>query len=169
MYKHKRDETEPTENTTHDLDSGPKGNRDAELAGQRRELLNLVTQETRFEIIQNIVGHPAQLPTLKELDYFMPGVSKSTIRNHLERLVKRGVVEQVELPKDDRTRDLPHVFYGLTEEGREILETADLLRAERSLQETTMKTQLTPGVEKYMEAPRPEWIPARPIDTEELE
>lgn len=160
MYKHKRDETDPTDTPKHNLDSGPKGNRDAELAGQRRELLNLVTQETRFEIIQNIVGHPAQLPTLKELDYFMPGVSKSTIRNHLERLVERGVVEQVELSKDERSRDLPHVFYGLTEIGREILETADLLRAEKSLQETTIKTQLTPGVEKYLNAPRPDWGPA---------
>ena len=34
-----------------------------------RERLNVVTQETRFSLVQDILGHPAQLPTLKELDY----------------------------------------------------------------------------------------------------
>ncbi len=166
MYKQKRNTAENKAPDQTEFDSGPKGDRSTEFVAERRELLNVITQETRFEIIQNIVGHPDQLPTLKELDYFIPGVSKSTIRNHLDQLLESGVVARVELPEDDRSRSLPHVFYGLTKEGREILESADLLRAEKSLQETTMNTRLTEDVERYYNAPRPDWGPANPLNVD---
>ena len=42
-----------------------------------RERLNVVTQETRFSLVQDILGHPAQLPTLKELDYVNPSKSQT--------------------------------------------------------------------------------------------
>jgi len=134
-----------------------------EATGNRRELLNLITQPTRFEILQNIYGHPQQLPSLKEIDYFMVDTSKSTIRNHLDRLIEKGMVEKVALPEEDRTRDNPQKFYGLTEECRTLLKETGLLSAERELQKTTLDTRLTPDVEKYMEAPRPDWGPASPI------
>jgi hypothetical protein len=35
----------------------------------QRQRLNTVTQETRFVLIQNILSHPKQLPSLKELSY----------------------------------------------------------------------------------------------------
>lgn len=47
-----------------------------------RERLNTVTQETRFSLIQDILGHPEQLPTLKELDCVNPSMSQTTIRQH---------------------------------------------------------------------------------------
>ena len=65
-----------------------------------RERLNVVTQETRFSLIQDILGHPAQLPTLKELDYVNPGKSQTTIRQHLQELVNEGILEKASLPKD---------------------------------------------------------------------
>ncbi len=136
---------------------------------QRRELLNLVTQTTRFEILQNIFGHPEQLPSLKELDYFMPDTSKSTIRNHLSRLIDKGMVEKVSLPEDEQTRDNPRKFYGLTDECRNLLDETGLLSAEQVLQEATLKTQLTPDVEQYMNAPRPDWPPASPVSEDSIE
>lgn len=137
--------------------------------GQRRELLNLITQPTRFEILQNIFGHPEQLPSLKELNYFMPDTSKSTIRNHLDRLIDSGMVAKVPLPEEERTRDNPKKFYGLTEECYNLLKETGLLSAEKALQETTLDTQLTPTVEQYMDAPRPDWGPATPIDDNSIE
>lgn len=135
-----------------------------EPTARRRNLLNLITQPTRYEILQNIFGHPKQLPALKEIDYLMPDTSKSTIRNHLDRLIEEGMVAKVELPEEEQTRDNPRKFYGLTQECYDLLDQAGLLRAEEALQETVLQTELTPDVEQYLDAPRPDWGPASVLD-----
>lgn len=122
-----------------------------------RKLLNLVTQETRFVLIQNIVAHPKEMPSLKELAYANPSKSKSTIRNHLTKLISSGVVETVELPKDERRRDLPHKFYCLTESGKTLLEKHELLRAKKTLKEMFLLLEKTERIEKYIDAPRPKY------------
>jgi DNA-binding transcriptional ArsR family regulator len=106
-------------------------------------------------LVQNILSHPEQLPTLKELDYVNPSKSKSTIREHLETLAENNIVEIVTLPKENRSRDLPHTFYGLTDEGRELLEKFDLLGAEETLGTMYEMLETTPEIEKYASAPRP--------------
>ncbi len=60
------------------------------------------------------------------------------------------------LSKEQRSRDLPHTFYGLTGDGRELLEKFDLLGAEDTLGEMYEMLETTPKVEKYAAAPRPE-------------
>lgn len=139
---------------------------DLDWLAERRDRLNVATQETRFRILQKILGHPEQLPTLKELDYFLMGKSESTIRDHLETLSEAGVVTRVELPEERRTRDTPHVFYGLTEEGREALRATGLVETEDVLQEATLRTELRPDVKAYMDAPRPDWAVANPLERE---
>lgn len=156
-------------NTQHDNERAGDDSVDGGLdwIADRRERLNVATQQTRFDIVQNIIAHPSQLPTLKELEYFLEGVRKSTIRNHIDKLVDAGVIARVELPRDDRKRDLPHVFYGLTESGREDLAAIGLLETEDILQEATLRTQVPDDVEQYMTAPRPEWGPANKLDIEQ--
>jgi DNA-binding HxlR family transcriptional regulator len=122
-----------------------------------RERLNIVTQETRFSLIQDILGHPSGLPTLKELDYVNPSRSQTTIRQHLQRLVDAGIVEKVELPGDRRQNDLPYTFYGLSEDGRRFLEDHRLLRAEETLREIYDRVEKTDEIERYETAPRPDW------------
>ena len=122
----------------------------------KRQRLNTITQETRFVLIQNILSHPKQLPTLKELDYVNPSKSKSTIREHLEILIENGIVEERTLPKDERKRDLPWRFYGLTDEGRALLEEFDLLGAEGTLQSMYEMLETTEEIDKYAQAPRPD-------------
>jgi DNA-binding HxlR family transcriptional regulator len=124
--------------------------------GRVRERLNVVTQETRFSLIQDIVGHPEQLPTLKELDYVNPSKSQTTIRQHLQELVNAGIVEKRSLPKDQRQNDLPYKFYGLGEEGREFLEEHGLLRAADTLTEIYNNIQKTETIQRYETAPRPD-------------
>jgi DNA-binding HxlR family transcriptional regulator len=121
-----------------------------------RERLNVVTQETRFSLMQDILGHPSGLPTLKELDYVNPSRSQTTIRQHLQRLVEAGIVERVELPEDRRQNDLPYTFYGLSEDGRRFLEKHKLLRAEETLREIYDRVEKTTEIERYELAPRPE-------------
>jgi DNA-binding transcriptional ArsR family regulator len=121
-----------------------------------RERLNVVTQETRFSLVQDILGHPSGLPTLKELDYVNPSKSQTTIRQHLQQLVKAGIVEEVELPEDRRQNDLPYKFYGISEEGRQFLGDHKLLRAEETLRDIYDRVEKTTEIERYESAPRPE-------------
>lgn len=120
-----------------------------------RSLLNLITQKTRFTLIQNIVAHPEGMPSLKEFVYANPSKSKSTIRNHLDKLIDANVVEVVELPEEQRTRDLPHKFYRLSTWGEEFIKDHDLVRAEETLQEMHSMLEKTPQIQRYIEAPRP--------------
>ena len=120
-----------------------------------RERLNVVTQETRFSLVQDILGHPSGLPTLKELDYVNPSRSQTTIRQHLQHLVDAGIVEKVELPEERRQNDLPYTFYGISEEGRRFLEEHRLLRAQETLQGIYDRVEKTAEIERYESAPRP--------------
>lgn len=120
-----------------------------------RKTLNVVTQETRFVLLQNILGHPEGLPSLKELAYVNPSKSEGTIYEHLRTLVECGVVESYELPKDERSRDLPYKFYGVTDEGREFFRQHGMLRAEETLREAYDAVEKPKKVTKYENAPRP--------------
>lgn len=120
-----------------------------------RKRLNVVTQETRFALIQDVLGHPEQLPTLKELDYVNPSKSQTTIRQHLQELVNVGILEEVSLPKEQRQNDLPYKFYGLSDEGRTFLDEHGLLRAEDTLADIYDSVEKTDTIKRYETAPRP--------------
>ncbi|MFC6825027.1 helix-turn-helix domain-containing protein [Halopelagius fulvigenes] len=121
-----------------------------------RERLNVVTQETRFSLVQDILGHPSGLPTLKELDYVNPSRSRTTIRQHLRKLADAGIVEEVSLPEDRRRNDLPYKFYGISDAGRRFLDEHKLLRAEETLRTVYERVEKTDEIERYENAPRPD-------------
>lgn len=121
-----------------------------------RKRLNVVTQETRFALLQDILGHPSELPTLKELDYVNPSKSQTTIRQHLQQLVDAGIVKEVLLPDDRRQNDLPYKFYGISESGRQFLEEHKLYRAQDTLREIYDRVEKTEDIKRYETAPRPE-------------
>lgn len=121
-----------------------------------RERLTVVAQETRFALLQDILGHPSELATLKELDYVNPSKSQTTIRQHLQQLVDAGIVKEVLLPEDRRQNDLPYKFYGISESGRQFLEEHKLLRAQDTLREIYDKVEKPDDIRQYETALRPE-------------
>lgn len=121
-----------------------------------RNRLNVVTQETRFALLQDILGHPSELPTLKELDYVNPSKSQTTIRQHLEQLVDADILKQVTLPKGRRQNDLPYKFYGISKSGWQFLKEHKLLRAQDTLREIYDRVEKTDNIIRYETAPRPE-------------
>ena len=121
-----------------------------------RERLTVVTQETRFALLQDILGHPSELATLKELDYVNPSKSRTTIRQHLQQLVDVGIVEEVLLPEDRRQNDLPYKFYGISESGRQFLGEHKLLRAQDTLREIYDNVEKPDDIKRYETALRPE-------------
>lgn len=122
-----------------------------------RELVHFVTQQTRFTLINNILQHPEQLPSMYELEELNPSVSEATVYKHIQKLIEAGIVEAVALPENERQQGYPWKFYGLTDEGREFLEAHNLLQSEETLQRIyeTISDKSEKMV-KYENAPRPE-------------
>ena len=132
---------------------------DLETTGdmESRELVHFVTQQTRFALINNILQHPEQLPSMYELEELNPSVSDATVYKHIQKLIDAGIVAEVALDDDQRRQGYPRKFYGLTEDGREFLETHNLLAAEETLQQIYDTIADKPEkLVKYENAPRPD-------------
>jgi DNA-binding MarR family transcriptional regulator len=122
-----------------------------------RELVHFVTQQTRFALINNILQHPDQLPSMYELEELNPSVSDATVYKHMQKLIDAGIVKEVALDDDHRRQGYPWKFYGLTEAGREFLEAHNLLAAEETLQRIYDTISDKPEkMVKYEHAPRPD-------------
>jgi DNA-binding PadR family transcriptional regulator len=125
---------------------------------EQRQVHELLSQETRHHIIQTILGHPAYLPSITEFDYYI-SKSKPTIHEQLDRLQDEGIIQAYELSRDNRKRDLPYRFYGLTEHGVELLYEYKYLRGVPIMRAITDATEKPEKVERHQNAPRPE-LPA---------
>ena len=140
------------------MNGGDTGARDAEPFVEQQRLFKLLSQDTRHLIIQELLGHPAHLMSLAELEY-MTGKSQAAIKDQLETLSEAGILAQYTYEPSEGKRDLPSQFYGFTERGVEILHDYKYLRGlpvARALYEKTRKTE---KVERHEAAPRPD-LPA---------
>ena len=117
--------------------------------------LKVSTQDTRAGILADIVGHPEGMPSLAELTYTNPDVSRSTIDEHLQRLAEAGVVTKEQLPPGDRARDLPYTFYRITPAARELFDRNDIF--DRDVwREQYDRVEKTDDVLAAQNAPRPD-------------
>lgn len=121
----------------------------------RREMLDMATQKTRFTLVQGILSHPQELPSLRELELLNPSLSRSTIHEHLEKLIGVGVVERVENSETKDDPDVPSKFYGVTEKGRDVLEGTGLFDAADTLKHYYDSLQKTDEHRRHESAPRP--------------
>ena len=122
---------------------------------EQRELFELLSQETRHLVVQNILGHPEHLASLDELNYMIPK-SKAAIDDQLDNLVEAGILDLYRYEPSDEKRDLPSKFYGPTEYGVTVLHEYDYLRGvpvARSLYDNTRKSE---QVQRHENAPRPD-------------
>ena len=123
---------------------------------ESQELIHFVTQQTRFSLISDILAHPAQLPSMYELEALNPSVSEATVYKHIQKLVDAGIVKEVAPEDGQRRQGYPWKFYGLTDDGREFLEAHNLLAAEETLQQIYQTISDKPEkMVKYENAPRP--------------
>ncbi|EJN57345.1 hypothetical protein HSB1_43080 [Halogranum salarium B-1] len=115
-----------------------------------------MTQQTRFALVNNILQHPKQLPSMYELEELNPSVSDATVYKHIQKLIDAGIVKEVALSDGERRQGYPWKFYGLTDDGRAFLEQHNLLAAEETLQRIyeTISDKSEKMV-KYENAPRP--------------
>lgn len=133
--------------------------RDGELIeglDSRREMLDIATQKTRFTLIQGIISHPKELPSLRELELMNPSLARTTIHEHLQKLIDVGVVERVENPETEDDPNYPSKFYGLTDEGQNVLGGTGLFDAADTLKHYYDRVQKTEEHDRHESAPRPE-------------
>ena len=124
---------------------------------ESHEPVNFVTQQTRFALINNILQHSEQFPSMYELEELNPSVSDATVYKHIQKLIEAGIVKEVALNDDQRRQGYPWKFYGLTKEGHEFLEDHNLLAAEETLQQIYETISDKPEkMVKYENAPRPD-------------
>lgn len=122
---------------------------------EQRRIFEILSQETRHLIIQYVLGHPEHLVSLDELDYMIPK-SKAAISDQLDNLIEASILDLYPYEPSEGKRDLPSKFYGLTEQGVEVLHEYNYLRGvpvARALYENTRKPE---KIERHENAPRPE-------------
>lgn len=128
---------------------------DADPFAEQQRLFELLSQGTRQLIVQELLGHPAHLISLAELEY-MTGKNRATIKDHLDTLREADIIARYTSEPNKENRGLPEQFYGFTERGVEILHDYKYLRGvpvARALYENTRKTE---KVERHKAAPRPD-------------
>lgn len=136
-----------------------------ELSGRRNspddddfdewEALKVVTQDTRAGIVADIVGHPEKMASVRELNHSNPRVERSAIEEHLRTLIDAGVVAKERLPVGERSRDLPHTFYRITDAARELFDRNDIFDRE-TWREQYAKVEKPDDVLAAEQADRPE-------------
>lgn len=133
-----------------------------------RSQIRLVTEETRGNLIQDMLGHPRVSPSFDELNYMNPSKSRSTIRDHLNRLIEAGVVSKLLLPETDRQNDRPYTFYILSAKGLELLVNHNLFIDELDSIREDYESVEKPGFIKKCEyASRPASVEERLSDIKE--
>lgn len=121
----------------------------------QREIHELLSQETRYHILQAILGHPAHLPSLTELGYYIQK-SESAILDQLNVLNEAGLIETYVAEENEGKRDRPSKFYGLTERGIEVLDEFKYLRGVPVLQAIHENTVKPERIQRHEDAPRPD-------------
>lgn len=126
---------------------------------KQRELMDLLSQETRHQIIQTILGHPEHLPSADELDYIIADKTKKSITDQLDRLQEEGIIEEYTYDPNRSTRGFPWKFFGLTEYGIQVLGEFNYLRGVPMARAIIQRTRTTEKIERHMDAPRPSLPP----------
>jgi DNA-binding transcriptional ArsR family regulator len=118
--------------------------------------LEAVTQDSRANLISDMVGHPDGMPSMAELEYMNPSLTRSTITGHLDVLKEAGVVATAEFPTGQRPgRDLPYKFYYITEQARDLFDRSNIF--EKGIwQDTYAQVKKTEDIERYEEVTRPQ-------------
>lgn len=90
-----------------------------ELAG-----LRTVLDRTRCIIVQQILAHESGVLCRAELEARNPDINRSTLQYHVNTLVEQDILRKLDAPVSQR--DLPTVFYAVSERGIRLLKRVNL-------------------------------------------
>lgn len=81
-------------------------------------ILNAVENNTRANIIADIVGHPHTTPTYEEIEHMNPSIEPDELSEHLRTLADTGLIKIIESDQ--------HTFYALTKKARSVFDDNNL-------------------------------------------
>lgn len=128
---------------------------ESETESETWRVLQIVTVESRANIIADIVGHPKGAPSVDELAKTNPSLQKDTIRGHLSTLKEANVVEELVVPVGERTRGYPYKFYQLTDEARNLFDMNGLF-PEDAWKRQYDRLKKDPELQELESMPRPD-------------
>lgn len=121
----------------------------------QRTVQRYLSQETRHNILQVILGHPDHLVSVTEFDYYI-SKSRSTVSEQLEDLASHEILGQYHHEPNAEVRDIPADFWGLTAFGVSLLEEYNYLRGLPIMRAAHDATHKTETVQRHEDAPRPD-------------
>lgn len=113
-----------------------------------------LSQDTRHDILQVILGHPQHLVSVTEFAYYLPK-SRSTISEQLSNLASHQIIQQHHYEPNVDVRNLPADFWGLTELGVNVLTEFKHLRGLPILRAVHDSTHKPERIQRHEAAPRP--------------
>jgi DNA-binding transcriptional ArsR family regulator len=117
-------------------------------------ILGAVESRSRKNLVADIVGHPAGMPSEKELRHMNPSLAQSTVSEHLSVLEERGVVASASHPRSGHPPTAPKRFYYLTERAREVFDDNGLFE-ERAYREVYAQVEKPEDIAEAESYPRP--------------
>lgn len=117
--------------------------------------LQKATDQTRANLIADIVGHPQGAPSVRELEYMNPALGEDATRRHLGVLRNVGVVAELVVEPGNRVRGYPYKFYQLTPQARALFDRNDLFPAD-AWQRQYARVEKTGEITELEAMPRPE-------------
>lgn len=120
----------------------------------QRTVQRYLSQETRHNILQVILGHPAHLVSTTEIAYYVPR-SRSAISDQLANLANHEIITQYHHKPNADSRDIPADFWGFTEFGVSLLKEYNYLRGLPIMRAVHDATHKTSTVKRHEDAPRP--------------
>jgi len=131
----------------------------AEAVPSEEELeeFRILLDRTRLIIVQQTLAHDTGVLCRAELAARNPDVNESTLQYHLDTLVEKGILTK-ETPPETK-RDLPSVFYAVSERGIDLLKQLNLYD-EIAVWNNVYSQVSTPDELHEIEAmdrPKPDW------------
>lgn len=121
----------------------------------QRTVQRYLSQETRHNILQVLLGHPKHLVSVTEFDYYI-SKSRSTIHEQVVDLGNHELLTQYRHEPNADVRDIPAGFWGLTEFGVSLLQEYNYLRGLPIMRVAHDATHKTETVQRHEDAPRPD-------------
>lgn len=121
------------------------------------EDLRSILDRTRCTILQQILAHDSGVLSRPELAARNPDVNESTLQYHIDTLVERGILTKLDAPAS--RRDLPNVFYAVSQRGIELLKRVNLYDEIAVWNQVYSHVPTPETLEKVeeMERPEPDW------------
>lgn len=120
----------------------------------QRTVQRYLSQETRHNILQVILGHPEHLVSVTEFDYYI-SKSRSTISEQLDDLASHEILGQYHHEPNADIRDIPADFWSLTAFGVALLEEYNYFRGLPIMRAAHDATHKTETIQRHEDAPRP--------------